>query len=369
MEQYKRKTGGQTCDLRNLLNPGSSGRKNLPLYKQIGDAIAGRIETGKLAVGVRMPTDIELAKQLGTSPVTVAKAYRDLSNGGLIVRKRRQGTYIKNARRRYGRFLFIAPDVGTPYIDRIIAGINDVLKDRYDLVIRTHKHGDKDDHIGKEISRQDGVGGILVMGESEESCQNAVEQGIRVVALGYMNPIVPYVIVDDIAVGRLAAQFLIEKGNIVLGVIGVNSYGGGRDRISGFRDAANQAGFDVPENRVLYIRQSKQNIVSEEEMDALFGWTPKPTGLFVYNDAMAIQVYFEAVKRGLRIPEDLRLVGVDNYRWLYRGLQMASVDLNLRRLGQEGSSLLVKMAEEGFVFKPGQDHGIRVEPTLATDDH
>jgi GntR family transcriptional regulator of arabinose operon len=363
------KTGEPMCDLRNLLDPGSTGRKTLPLYRQIGDAIADRIETGKLAVGARMPTDIELAEQLGTSPVTVAKAYRNLSDGGLIVRQKKRGTYVKNARRRYGKFLFIAPDVGTFYIDAIIAGVNSVLKDRYDLVIRTHPHGEQDDHIGKELDRQDGVDGVLTIGAGEESCRNAVERGIRVVAMGYVNPVVPYVIADDIAVGRLAARFLIERGSTSLGVIGVSVYSNGRDRILGFQTAAEQAGFNVPENRVLYIRQPKRYVLSEEELDVLFGWTPMSNGLFVYNDALAIQVYLEAVKRGLRIPEDLRLIGVDNYRWLYRGLNLVSIDLNLRQVGWEGASLLVKMVEEGFVFKPGQERVIRVEPTLAAEDH
>lgn len=368
MAVVEEKNGGVSSEWANLLQADGPEKRSMPLYKRISRAIAHRIETGRLAVGSRMPTDIELAAQLGTSPVTVAKAYRDLSVGGLVMRKKKQGTFVRNARRRYGKFLFIAPDVGTFYIDSIIAGVSSVLKDRYDLIIRTHPHGEQADHIGMELDRQEGVDGVLTIGAKEESCRRALERGVKVVALAYENPAVPYVVVDNVAVGRLAAKYLLEKGCTVLGAICSSVYSDGRDRLLGFRAAVEQAGLLLGEDHLLYIRHPKRFHLSEAELEAMFRWTPRPRGIFAYNDALGLQVAVEALKRGLRIPDDLYLIGVDNYRWLYGGLQMASIDLNLRCVGQEGANLLVKMVEEGFTFPPGREHAVRVEPTLVSED-
>ena len=66
----------------------------VPPYAQIRDAIAVRIARGTLAPGERLPTVRALAEELEVVPNTVARAYRELEEAGLLVGKGRAGTFV-----------------------------------------------------------------------------------------------------------------------------------------------------------------------------------------------------------------------------------------------------------------------------------
>lgn len=65
-----------------------------PPFRQIREQISGAIAGGELPAGTRLPAVRTLAKQLGTAPGTVARAYRDLEMSGLLDTRGRHGTYV-----------------------------------------------------------------------------------------------------------------------------------------------------------------------------------------------------------------------------------------------------------------------------------
>lgn len=65
-----------------------------PLSEQLRAALASRIASGRIPAGGRLPTVRELAASMGLAPNTVARAYRDLAAGGLIVGLGRRGTFV-----------------------------------------------------------------------------------------------------------------------------------------------------------------------------------------------------------------------------------------------------------------------------------
>lgn len=67
----------------------------LPPFEQIRRQIATMAATGTLAVGTRLPTVRRLAGDLGIAPGTVARAYRELDNDGVIETRGRHGTFVK----------------------------------------------------------------------------------------------------------------------------------------------------------------------------------------------------------------------------------------------------------------------------------
>jgi GntR family transcriptional regulator len=66
----------------------------VPFYRQIEDQLAALIRSGRLAPGTRLPSFRELAKDLLVSLITVRRAYADLENDGLIVRRHGQGSFV-----------------------------------------------------------------------------------------------------------------------------------------------------------------------------------------------------------------------------------------------------------------------------------
>jgi DNA-binding transcriptional regulator YhcF (GntR family) len=63
-------------------------------WRQVRDQIAARVGTGELAVGARLPTIRQLARDLGLAAGTVARAYRELEIVGVLQTNRRQGTVV-----------------------------------------------------------------------------------------------------------------------------------------------------------------------------------------------------------------------------------------------------------------------------------
>lgn len=67
--------------------------RGVPIYRQITDAVLSALSTGTLALGEQLPTIHQLARDLDVNPNTVARAYRDLEQGGHIVSRRGRGTF------------------------------------------------------------------------------------------------------------------------------------------------------------------------------------------------------------------------------------------------------------------------------------
>lgn len=65
-----------------------------PPYEQVRRQIAGRIATGVLRHGDRLPTIRALAGGLGLAGNTVARAYKELESAGLVATRRRTGTVV-----------------------------------------------------------------------------------------------------------------------------------------------------------------------------------------------------------------------------------------------------------------------------------
>ncbi len=71
----------------------------LPLYQQIKEEIASRIQGGRWSVGQKLPSENELVELLGVSRMTINRALRELTRDGLLVRVHGVGTFVAERRR------------------------------------------------------------------------------------------------------------------------------------------------------------------------------------------------------------------------------------------------------------------------------
>ena len=85
---------------------------NLPPYEQVRATLAARISEGSLTAGTRLPTVRALAGELGLAPGTVARAYRELEQAGLVVTRGRAGTVVSDLG---DRSLTVARQAATQY--------------------------------------------------------------------------------------------------------------------------------------------------------------------------------------------------------------------------------------------------------------
>lgn len=95
---------------------GYDPRSPVPPYEQVRAQLAGQIQAGALAPGVRLPTVRRLADDLGLAVNTVARAYRELEQAGLVVTRGRNGTVVAAAA---DEVLAAARDAAVDYAARV----------------------------------------------------------------------------------------------------------------------------------------------------------------------------------------------------------------------------------------------------------
>lgn len=145
----------------------------------------------------------------------------------------------------------------------------------------------------------------------------------------------PSVLPDDYQGGRDAAQYLIEQGHIKIACLTLNPIiEAARLRLAGFRDAMNAAGVPVREE---WIKPAVKGDIGEEEKCAaeslaeIFGpgKDDYPTALLCGDDQIALQSISTFLQQGKRVPEDIAVVGFDDFQMISTSIRPAMTTMAL----------------------------------------
>jgi LacI family transcriptional regulator len=137
------------------------------------------------------------------------------------------------------------------------------------------------------------------------------------------------------------ARYLESLGHQKIALIaGPNQYRSAHERAGGFLSVLQQRGIRVPpENVIEGAYTFDSGVVCAE---ALLARNPRPTAIFACNDEMAAGVYKAAYRLGLRIPEDLSVVGFDDSPLASRLCpSLTTVRLPIRDMGRLAASKLL----------------------------
>jgi LacI family transcriptional regulator len=119
------------------------------------------------------------------------------------------------------------------------------------------------------------------------------------------------VAVDNRSGGRMASKHLLDVGYENVGLItGPLAWWEARQRQSGWQDALQQAGIPIEDN--LVVEGDWQAASGERGLHRLLEQRPDVDAVFISNDQMALGALQAARKLGVRVPEDLALVGFDD---------------------------------------------------------
>ncbi|ROR96032.1 LacI family transcriptional regulator [Salana multivorans] len=111
---------------------------------------------------------------------------------------------------------------------------------------------------------------------------------------------------------RSAAKVLIDAGHTRIGFInGLRTTWAAGERRLGYRDALREAGLEY--DRTLVRSGTYETDSGYRHAMALLDRADPPTAIMCASDRMAVGAYYAAYQRGLRIPEDLSVVGYDNH--------------------------------------------------------
>ena len=172
--------------------------------------------------------------------------------------------------------------------------------------------------------------------------------------------VIPRVITNSKAIGRLAAEHLLDRGFRHFAFCGIPYCSWSQKRKESFSDRIEQAGYECRLYSEPLLRRDR---LWEKEQTSLARWLhslPRPVGLMACNDERARYVVETARVIGLMIPEEVAVIGVDNDELLcdLSNPQLSSVAMNVEQAGYEAAALLARlMAGEKMA---GQE--IYVEP-------
>ncbi len=155
---------------------------------------------------------------------------------------------------------------------------------------------------------------------------------------------IPYVGTDNTAVARLAADHLLERGFVHFAYCGYSPTpvnGCSQKRAQAFHDAILQAGHSC----AVHNAPNTASDTWERLCGELAQWLtslPRPLGLMACNDSRAMQILEACRMAGLRVPEDVAVVGVDNEEAIcpFTDPPLTSVDQGAQQTGYEAALLL-----------------------------
>lgn len=149
-------------------------------------------------------------------------------------------------------------------------------------------------------------------------------------------------VVDDAAEGmRLIAKALVDLGHRRIAAV-VGHRGGMLDqtgRLRRLRQELARLDVEFDERRIIVYDDSPPDVVR-----ALLAMNPRPTALFVWHDGNAYRILEECEAQGIRVPEDLSIVGYDGIVWPCKSPHViASVEVPLDEMAAAGLTLLDRL--------------------------
>jgi LacI family transcriptional regulator len=165
-----------------------------------------------------------------------------------------------------------------------------------------------------ELLAARGVDGLILVGAQRpsEAWDLLKGAGVPVVLTWCDDPRFDAVVVDNHEAGWLAAAHLISLGHTRLGAVcgAMRHNDRQRARIAGVRDALASQGLDLPDWRV--VEQDFTLAGGRTGCAALLALAEPPTAIVCGIDQLAVGCLVEAQSRGIVVPGDLSVVGIDN---------------------------------------------------------
>jgi GntR family transcriptional regulator, arabinose operon transcriptional repressor len=304
----------------------------LPKHRQVFDSLLGAIQSAVYKTGDRLPSEAELGRTFQASRITIAKAVNELQRLGLVSRRAGAGTYVLPQKRAAGCvFGLLIPDLGrTEIFEPICHGMmRSPLSSAHSLLwghaMGQAKQQEKEaEQLCHHYITQK-VSGVFFAPLEFTPHKDAFNRriasaldhaGIPIVLLDRC--IAPYpersrydlVGIDNRRAGFQITRHLLQLGSRRIAFVAKPLSAPTIDaRIAGYREALHCFGISLAENLV-YLGDPEdasfiRGLLQQGELDAIV----------CANDLTAARVMQGLLEAGIRIPEEIRMVGFDDVKY------------------------------------------------------
>jgi len=313
----------------------------------------------------------DIARDLGVSVVTVSKVLRNHKDIGEETRKRvlrrvKELNYRPNMAARAlttGRTYIaglIVPDLLHPFFAQIARALSAALRQHgYGLLLSSSEEDPELERqeIEQLLARRVDVILIASAQETAKSLRRIKAHQTPYVLIDrrFAGFAADFVGTDDVAVGLLATNHLIEQGCRHIAHIGGPAVSTAVNRLQGYRQALAGAGMDAPAGHVIAIRSGddRGDRHGYAATRRLLATNPRPDAIFCFNDPVALGAMQAVLESGLRIPEDVAIVGCGNVSYsAFLRVPLSTVDQGSAAIGTEAARRALALLKTGKPDRP-----------------
>jgi LacI family transcriptional regulator, purine nucleotide synthesis repressor len=242
-------------------------------------------------------------------------------------------------------FSTISKGTSSSFFHETIIGVNNILKNRYNLLVQGID--DYSDYLSLDNSRFDGIIIMSQMDSDNAFIYKVVEKSIPLVILNRESNI-------DSAVNILAAEkegaysalkYLVQNGHKDIAILeGKEGFISTVNRKDGYLQALIENKIEI---RQEYMVGGNYDIESGYQgMRKLLSLPNVPTAVFCSNDNMAVGAAKAVHESGLKVPENISIIGFDNSEFCkYVTPALTTVKKPIREMSTEGAGRLMDMLE------------------------
>ena len=170
--------------------------------------------------------------------------------------------------------------------------------------------------------------------------------------------------IDSYLGAQIATQHLLDQGCRHIGhIAGSLDWWEARLRLQGWHDTLEKAGLQVTEQQ--WEQGNYSSASGALAIEKLFARFPEMDGIFVANDQMALSVLREACRRGIKVPEQLAVVGFDGIpESAYFFPSLSTISQDPQQLGGQAVQSVVDMIRARQENKPLTPQNILIPPIL-----
>ena len=327
-------------------------------YAIVKQSIKQQIQDGTLAVDEKLPTEAEYAEIYKVSTITVRRALTELAEEGYIKRLKHKGTFVTSpvnagaASRLIALILYSEDHNDSSYIQLIRGAQTMASSFGYSLIVEwvDADAGQEAGAIRKMLDLN--VEGLLLYSfnpaKSTDNYRYLEERKIPFVLLDRYDPEHPCYFsgCNNYDGGALAAKLLLEKGHEKIRFAGYHFFlKPEQERYDGFCSRMREAGYRI----------SRENLIMDIDYEQLAAQVRagEVTALFCCNDRLAVKTIRSLRERGLRIPEDVSVMGFDD--WTASpdvARELTTVRQDFTEIGANTAYLLLSLLQGRFAGNP-----------------
>jgi LacI family transcriptional regulator len=306
----------------------------------------------------------DIARELGISPSTVSRALKDHPDISTETKKAVNALSEKlnyqpnivalNLRQKKTNTIgVIIPEIVHFFFSTVISGIEDIAYQAgYNVILAQSNESYQREVTDMKALFNSRVDGMLLSLSREttnyDHIESIISKGVPIVFFDrmYNSPTSSKVVVDDYAGAKEAVLHMIDQGcKRIAHMVASPNLMISADRLRGYEDALKERNIKINKELILDCSSGgfeEAKLVAKKALEL----PDRPDAIFASNDPMAMGVMMAIKEKGLKIPQDVAVVGFSN--WFCGELMepsLTTVDQPGFEMGQEAARMLIKQIE------------------------